>query len=118
MLVTGVCCTTYSNPVSDQQSNTVMLHDIYVIMTLYMARCFFASLTGGYFNTAVTLGVFINKNSNNKITPKRFLIYIVAQLMGAIIGVTISKLVYGVNTGPFDSGVVYTTNDVVVRFLG
>ena len=69
ILVVGVSCTNYKNPVHDKQPNTVMVHDLYVLITLYMARCFFAPLTGGYFNTAVTLGVFLNKNSNDRKTP-------------------------------------------------
>ncbi len=78
-----------------------MLHDIFVIMTLYMARCFFSPFTGGYFNTAVTLGVFLNKNSNNKINAKKFMFYVVAQFFGAIISVTFCKIAFGVYIGPF-----------------
>lgn len=80
-----------------------MMHDLYVILTLYMARCFFAPLTGGYFNVAVTLGVFLNKNSNNKITAKKFMFYIMAQFIGAAIGAAIGKIFYDANTGPFNS---------------
>ena len=95
-----------------------MMHDLFVVLTLYMARCFFAPLTGGYFNTAVTVGVFLNKNSSNKITPKKFLVYALAQLLGAIIGASLSKLIYDVNTGPFDSSIDYTLKDIIVRFVG
>ena len=118
ILVTGVCCTTYKNPVNDHVKNTVMLHDLYVLVSLYTARMMFAPLTGGYFNTAVTLGVFLNKNSNNKISAKRLLFYIIGQLIGAAIGVTISKVIYDVNVGPFESSKIYSFNDILVRFLG
>jgi glycerol uptake facilitator-like aquaporin len=99
----AICCTLYKNPVSDHQLNTIMMHDLFVVMSLYMVRCFFVPLTGGYFNTAVTLGVFMNKNSNNKLTAKKFFIYTIAQLIGSAIGVTLSKVIYKVNTGPFSS---------------
>lgn len=114
----GVCCTIYKNPVSEKSPNTVMMHDLFVVLTLYMARCFFAPLTGGYFNTAVTVGVFLNKNSSNKITSKKFLIYALAQFLGAAIGASLSKLIYDANTGPFDSSIDYTLRDIIVRFIG
>lgn len=114
----GVCCTIYKNPVEKNIPNTIMMHDLFVVLTLYMARCFFAPLTGGYFNTAVTFGVYLNKNSSNKITSKKFLIYAIAQLLGAAIGASLSKLIYDVNTGPFDSSIDYTFKDIIVRFVG
>ncbi len=118
ILVTGVCCTTYKNPVNAHVKNTVMLHDLYVLVSLYTARIFFAPLTGGYFNTAVTLGVFLNKKSSNKISAKRLMFYIIGQLIGATIGVTISKVVYDANVGPFDSGSQYSFDAISVRFFG
>jgi glycerol uptake facilitator-like aquaporin len=87
-----------------------MVHDLYVLVFLYMARIMFAPMTGAYFNTAVTIGVFINRNSNNKISPKRLLFYIMAQLMGAAIAVTISKVVYDASVAPFDPRTDYSSN--------
>ncbi len=95
-----------------------MMHDLFVVLSLYMARCFFAPLTGGYFNTAVTLGVFMNKNSSNKITLKKFIVYTIAQLIGAAIGVTLSKLIYNINVGPLASDITYNFHDIWIRFVG
>lgn len=95
-----------------------MMHDLFVILSLYMARCFFASLTGGYFNTAVTLGVCLNKNSSNKISAKKFFVYVIAQFIGAAIGASLSKIIYDANTGPFDSSIDYSFKDIIVRFVG
>lgn len=87
-------------------------------MFFYMGRCFFAPFTGGYFNTPLTLGVYLNKNSNNKITTKKLFIYVIAQFLGAIVGASLSKLIYDANTSPFDSNIDYTFKDVAVRFVG
>ncbi len=95
-----------------------MMHDLYVVLSLYLARCFFTPFTGGYFNTAVTLGVFLNKNSNNKITSKKFAYYVIAQLIGAFIGASMSKKLYNVDAGPFESDKVYSFDDIWVRFVG
>lgn len=118
MFVMGVCCTIYKNPVSEKVLNTTMMHDLFVILFLYLARCLFTPITGGHFNPAVTLGVFLNKNSKDKITIYKLLIYIFAQFIGAAIGAILSKAIYDVNTGPFISTTEYSSNDILVRFFG
>lgn len=101
IVMVAVCCTTYKNPVGDKQPNTQMLHDLCVILALYMARCFFAPFTGGYFNPALTLGVFFNKHSDTKINVKKLIFFLGGQLIGATIGVISCKLAYDINTAPF-----------------
>ena len=78
----------------------------------------FAPMTGGYFNNALTLGVFLNKNSRNKISVKRLGVYVGGQVVGAIIGVSISKLVYDVSVAPFDAQTPYPANEVIIRCFG
>lgn len=75
-------------------------------------------MTGGYFNTAVTLGVFLNKNSRNKISVKRLGAYVAGQLTGATIGVTISKIMYDASVAPFDGLTPYPPNEVIIRCFG
>lgn len=118
MFVMGVCCTLYKNPVSDKVPNTPMMHDLFVILFLYMARCFFAPFTGGHFNPAVTLGAFMNKNIKERITARKLLTYILGQFIGATIGAILSKTIYDASTGPFIPTTDYSSNDILVRFLG
>lgn len=93
----------YKNPISDKNENTVMMHDVYISLSLYVSICLFAPLTGGHFNPAVTLGVFLNKITVGKMSIKNLSIYILGQFLGAALGCAFSRLVYDIGDGPFDS---------------
>lgn len=118
MLAAGICCTVYKNPVSDKNENTVMMHDVYISLSLYLSICLFAPLTGGHFNPVVTLGVFLNRRTSGRMGIKNFAMYILGQFLGAALGCTFSRLAYDIGDGPFDSETSYSFNDVAVRFAG
>ncbi len=99
----GVCCTFYKLPLADKIPNTVMMHDLYISLSLYLSICLFAPFTGGHFNPAVSLGVFFNKKGGSKMKISTLGVYIIAQFVGAAIGAGFSKITYDIGGGPFDS---------------
>lgn len=70
---------------------------------MYVSICFFAPLTGGFFNPVVTLAVYLNQHSGNKMEKKSLLYYFGGQFLGAAIGCAFSKFMYDCGDGPYGS---------------
>jgi glycerol uptake facilitator-like aquaporin len=128
ILATGICCTMYKNPITEKQENTVMMHDIYISLTLYLCICLFAPLTGGHFNPAVSLGAFVNslrktigmdgKERRKVMGVDKLAMYLIGQFIGGAIGCGLAKVMYDIGGGPFESDVEYTAYHVSVRCFG
>jgi len=68
---------------------------------LYVSICFFAPFSGGHFNPAVTLAVFLNEHSESKMKKRSLLYYFGGQFLGSTIGCVLSKIVYDCGAGPY-----------------
>lgn len=74
---------------------------MFISLSLYVAICFFAPFCGGQYNPAITLAVYLNKNSGDPMKAKALPYYFSGQFLGAIIGCTFSKLMYDCGEGPY-----------------
>jgi aquaporin Z len=74
----------------------------------------FGAISGGHFNPAVTVGLLIN----NKIKPLTGAMYIIAQVLGAIIGSGILYLVNTFNPNQFGQNVINPNYTMQAGIIG
>jgi glycerol uptake facilitator-like aquaporin len=67
-------------------------HDIFISLSLYLAIVIGAPFCGGHFNPAVTFGFFFLKEARMNIG--KLITYLIAQFIGATIGVTLAKILF------------------------
>jgi glycerol uptake facilitator-like aquaporin len=90
ILAFGIVCCQYVPPLKDKIPNP--FHDIFISLSLYLAIVIGAPFSGGHFNPAVTFGVYFLKDA--KMTNGKLSTYLIAQFIGAIIGVTLAKIFF------------------------
>ena len=69
--------------------------DVIIASALFLAICQSGEITGGYINPIVSIGMFIDSRH------KRLLLYLSAQLLGALIGAFVSWGLLGQISPPF-----------------
>jgi glycerol uptake facilitator-like aquaporin len=67
-------------------------HDVFISFSLYLAIVIGAPFCGGHFNPAVSIGVYFFKDS--KMSTGKLITYLLAQIIGAVIGVTLAKIFF------------------------
>ena len=67
---------------------------VYVAIIVYVIICFFGPITGAHVNPAVSLAVFLSRK-NRKKHIKVLIAYWVAQFLGGLLGVVLSRNIYG-----------------------
>lgn len=72
--------------------------DIIIASALFLAISQSGEITGGYINPLVTIGTYIDRRH------KKLLLYIVAQLLGALLGAFISWGLLGAIEAPYHEG--------------
>ena len=81
-------------PFEDHPHDINIYKLVYVALIVYIIICFIGPLTGAHINPAVTLGVNLGK-INKKGQVKLLLTYWIAQFLGGLLGVVISRAIYG-----------------------
>lgn len=83
-------CSIYIPPLKDKIPNP--FHEISISVSLYLAIVLTAPFCGGHYNPAVSCAMFFKKDS--KITKRKLGIYILAQYVGAILGIVLALFIY------------------------
>lgn len=97
ILAFGITCSQYVPPLDQKIPNP--FHDIFISLSLYLAIVIGAPFCGGHFNPAVSFGFYFLKEA--KMGIGKLLTYIIAQFSGAIIGVTLAKLLFECEINPY-----------------
>lgn len=101
----GIVCTQYVPPLADKVKNP--FHDIFISLSLYLAIVIGAPFSGGHFNPAVSIGLFFLPDT--KMSTGKLFTYIIAQFIGAIIGITFAGLIFDCSLTPYPESVGFFT---------
>lgn len=97
ILAFGVACSQYVPPLKNKTPNP--FHDVFVSLSLYLAIVIGAPFCGGHFNPAVSFGFYFLKEA--KMSTGKLITYLIAQFIGAIIGVTLAKIFFDCEINPY-----------------
>ena len=73
---------------------------VYVAVIVYSIICFIGPFTGGHINPAISLGINWH-NIKKKGQIKLILTYWIAQFVGGLLGVILSRAIYGNGNAAF-----------------
>ena len=96
-MVTSV---SYLPPSEDHPKDINIFKVLYVVIIVYVIICFFAPFTGAHINPAVTVAVLERKKKCGNL--KLILSYWVGQFLGGLVGVLISRNIYGNGGAAFE----------------
>ena len=105
ILAFGIACSQYVPPMDQKIKNPY--HDVFVSLSLYLAIVLCGPFSGGHFNPSVTFGFFVLKDQGMKVG--RLLTYLIAQFIGAGLGVILAKAIFDCEVTPYlDSVQIFT----------